>query len=337
MKKLLTKILGLALVAALGLTFVGSNVVRAEEGEGEEETSIGTSISITPVSNVITLSAASTYDYSFKVTNGGDSDMRFEVYSAPYSYTYAEDEDEYKLGFSRENNYTQITRWISFKDNNGNYVEKPVYTAGPGATVEVFYRITTPESIPAGGQYAVIFAHTLSSSTSGSGIRTEASPGLIVYGRATGETIKTTEITNLQINNSLERNKGANTETVNHINAKAKVKNTGNVDFTAIGLMKVQGILGNSYYETPGEHSAISVIPDSELTVSDEWKETPWFGFFKVTWTVIAAGQTETIEKVVFIIPITLILIVIILLTALAFWIIMRIRRRKERRSKYMI
>ena len=336
MKKILTKVLGLAALVALGLTFGQSGVYAEEETTGVDTS--GTSISITPVSNVISLSANSTYDYTFKVTNGGDSDMRFEVYAAPYSYTYVEDENEYKLGFSKENSYTQITRWISFKNVDGNFVERPIFTAGPGETVEVAYRITTPADMPGGGQYAVLFAHTLSTTTGGSGIKTEASPGLVVYGRASGETRKKATISDLKIEKEYTRTKGGKDESVKHINASAKIKNEGNVDFSALGTLKVESIFGfGGSYETETGDAAISIIPETELTLTDEWKDTPWFGFFKVTWTVMAAGQTETIESVVVLIPATVIIIAIVVLTALAFWIIILVRKRKAHRSKYIV
>lgn len=335
MKKIITKVLGLALLAVLGLSFGQVGVYAEEESTGVEAS--GTSISITPVSNVVSLTANSTYDYTFKVTNGGSESMRFEVYAAPYSYTFIEDQNEYALGFSRENAYTQIVRWISFKNADGNFVERPVFTAAPGETVEVAYRITTPADIPSGGQYAVLFAHTLSSSTGGSGIKTEASPGLVLYGRSSGETRKAAEISNLDVVKQYDKKKGASVETVKNIRGTAKIKNTGNVDFSAFGVLKVESIFGfGGSYETESGAAAISVIPESELELSEEWKETPWFGFFKVTWTVSAIGKTEVIERFIAIVPPTVIIIAIIVLTALALCIIIKVRKRKANRSKYI-
>ncbi len=335
MKKLSIKVLGLALLAVLGLGH--ATAVRAE-GEDTSIDMSGTSISITPVSNIISLEANSTYDYTFKVTNGGDADMRFEVYAAPYSYTFVEEEAEYRLGFNKENSFTQIVRWLSFKNTDGVFVERPTFVAGPSETVEVAYRVTTPADIPGGGQYAVIFAHTISSNTSGSGIKTEASPGLVLYGRSAGETKKQSEISGLEINQEYTKKKGGTEENIKHINASAKIKNTGNVDFTAIGTLKVESIFGfGGSYETESGEAAISVIPESELTLTEEWKDTPWLGIFKVTWTVMAAGKTETTERVVVILPISVIIIAILVLTALALCIIIRIRKRKAHRSKYLV
>lgn len=333
MKSFIKKFAVFALVAMAGI-FVGNGYIYADE---ESSNSIATSISISPVSKILQLKPNSVYEDKFTITNNGNSPMTFEVYAAPYSYTYSETDDAYQLGFNRESTYTQITRWITFKDASSNYTEKATLTAEPNSSVTIEYKISTPEDIPAGGQYAVLFAHTVSDTASDTtGIRTEASPGLVVYGRAEGETVIASETSNLQINQTI---KIEGTEK-NLINASAKVKNTGNVDFMATGLLKVSGIFGNVYYESTGESSGarVSVIPDTELEVSDVWNETPFFGMFNVEWTVYANGEaSETITKFVVIMPAVVIIVMILLLTIVIVWIIIVLRKRKERRSKFMV
>ncbi len=324
-------------MAGFGLVLPNYTYADEEEAKTTEETEEktgGTSISITPVSNVLSIASSSEYNSKFTVNNDGSEQMKIEVYAAPYSYIHSEEDDTYKLGFNNENNFTQISRWITFKDNDGNYVKKANYTIEPDNSVEINYRINTPDNIPAGGQYAVIFAHTLTSSVSASGIRTEASPGLVVYGRSTEGAVDTSsEISDLKIEQSITEN-GI---TRNNFYASAKVKNNGNVDFNAIGKMKVDSIIGFSSYETPDNRGRISVIPESELVVSDEWEESPSFGIYKVTWTVTASESTETIEKVVFLIPPLAIILTIIVLTFIVIWIIMASRKRKERRSRLAV
>ncbi len=330
------KISWLVLALLLGSVFCVPASVVAEEAEdtaGDEAEEAATSISISPVSKVLQLEPDKVYEDSFKITNNGSSALNFEVYASPYSYTFSEEEDEYRLGFSHENNYTQITRWITFKDTDGNYVTNPRFTAEPESSVEITYKISTPSSIPAGGQYAVLFAHTISEQTEASGIRTEASPGLIVYGRASGETIITGEISGLGINKTLK----TETETKNVINASAKVKNTGNVDFMASGQLKVTGIFGRVYYETPANRGRVSIIPEAELTVSDTWDDTPYFGLFNVTWTVMAAGQEEPMSQMVLLLPAPVIVVMILLLTIIVIWIIIMVRKRRERRSRFLV
>lgn len=332
MKKSLLKISLAAVVFLFGSIFCQNFKAMAEEGETKKA---ATSISISPVSKILQLEQNASYENTFTVANNSDSEMRFEVYAAPYSYIFDETQNIYKLGFNQENNYTQIVRWITFKNTDGDFVEKAEFTAEPNSTVEVTYRVDVPSSLPDGGQYAVLFAHTLSNTTNANGIRTEASPGLVVYGRSiNGKTILEGEISDLQINQTLKKDN----DIKNIINASAKVKNNGNVDFMAAGVLKVSGIFGQVYYETPETGGRISIIPEAELTVSDQWDETPYFGFFNVSWTVSAAsGDPETISQTILLLPPPILIGMILLLTIIIVWIIIMVRKRKERRSRFMV
>ena len=169
MKKNLSKVLLFALALVFGASLNLTRPVNAEEADetteaqtteaADDSAKVGTSISLTPVSKVLQISSESEYKDTFKVTNEGNEVMEIEVYSAPYSYVYSETEDAYKLGFSNENSFTQIARWITFKDNDGNYVKNPQFTIEPNGSLEIKYKISTPSNIPAGGQYAVIFGN----------------------------------------------------------------------------------------------------------------------------------------------------------------------------------
>ena len=344
MKKRIGNLLTAILLALLvGLNFSPVLNVSAE-GEGEETPGVGTSISLTPVSKILQISSEKTYDDTFSVNNDGADPIKIEVYAAPYSYVYSNEEDLYKLGFTNENNYTQISRWITFKDNNGNYTAKPVFQIEPGKSIDISFRITTPSNIPSGGQYAVIFAHTLSSANSGSGIRTEASPGMIVYGRSTeGESTVSAEFSDLKIS-----------EEEGKVTGSVKVKNDGNVDFNAKGVLRVEPIIGFSSYGTDKEDGSvhsdsdsgtkterpetrISVIPETELALTHTWENTPSFGIYKATFTVSVGEKTETVEKIIVRMPLFVIVIIIILLTFLTIWIILMVRKRKERRSRLAV
>ncbi|MBR2754154.1 hypothetical protein IKD82_03290 [Candidatus Saccharibacteria bacterium] len=338
MKKLTWGMVAFLVLLLLGINCFGLSTGTYAEEEGEttsENTSnAGTSISLTPVTKILQIASNSVYEDKLTVNNDGDSDMKIEVYAAPYSYVYSESEDIYKLGFNNDNNFTQIVRWISFDDTSGNWVKKANYTIAPKQSIDVKYRIATPDSIPGGGQYAVIFAHTLTSSSSGGGIRTEASPGMVVYGRSVeGETIVKSSISDLKV----ELGVSDGTTVRNSFYASAKVKNEGNVDFNAIGNMTIKNIFGSVVYETPVTSGRVSIIPETELIVSDEWKEPPFFGLYNVTWTVTVGDNTETISKMIFVNMPLFLIVSIILLTIIIIWIIMGSRRRKERKSRLAV
>lgn len=332
MKKTSFRILALTLILALGVSFCLAAPSFAEEEKTESVA--GTNISLSPVSKVLSLASSSKYDDSFEIKNQGDNNMDVEVHASPYSYVYSSDDDAYKLGFNTENNYTQIARWISFRDANGKWSDNPIFSIPAKSSLNVEYRITTPDNIPAGGQYAVIFAHTLTGVVAENGIKTEASPGLVVYGRSTeGEATIVPEISDIKF----ERRTDEKTGKTNDFRAMAKVKNNGNVDFNASGKLKVDAIIGSGGYETETGRASISIIPETELIVSDEWEDAPSFGIYRASWTVTAGDKTETIEKIIFVNPLPIIIIAIILLTILIVVLIIVIRKRKERRSRLVV
>lgn len=334
MKKTIYKLLSITLVLALGVGFFSTLPVWADDSE-ENGGGLGTSISLSPVSRVLEISSSSTYDDTFEVKNNGTKDLEFEVYAAPYAYVYSEEEDVYKLGFGTENNYTQLARWVTFKDQGGSWVPKATYKIAPGTSFNVAYRVTTPENTPAGGQYSVIFAHSLSGETTASGIKTEASPGMVFYARSLeGEIIISPEISDMKIERKVnEQSKKEN------FYASAKIKNNGNIDFTAVGKLKVEPIIGSGSYETDSSKMSamISIIPETELGVSDEWEDSPSFGIYKATWTVTAGEETQTIEKIIFVNPVPFIIFSIILLTIIIVLVIIGVRKRKERRARLAV
>jgi len=335
--------LGALAIIMIGSLFRLSAPVFAEESTGDStdiDMSAATSISITPVSKVLTFEPNTVYEDSFKVTNNGTSPMTFEVYASPYSFTTSADSDTYSLNFNTQTSFTQIARWVTFQDEYGNWVETTEFTADGGEAIIITYRISTPDSVPNGGQYAVLFAHTISEELTTSGIRTEASPGIIVYGRSTtGETIRTAELSDLNIYKKVTTSQNDGT-TAKRIGATAHVKNTGNIDFTASGRLQIKNIFGdNVVYTTADNTATISIIPsDSEegtiMTISDEWKDTPSMGIFYATWVVTAINETKEISKLIIIMPIYMIIIMLIILTGIVFGIIILIKKRKERRSR---
>lgn len=333
-----------AVMACLGLSYNITNVHAEDTGEpdasaDQQVVMYGAGISISPISKIVQLASSSTYEDSFNVTNDSDRPVNFEVYVSPYSYMYSEESDSYTLGFSNENNYTQLTRWTKIMDASGNYVRNPHFSIDGHGKMEIHYRISTPDNMPAGGQYAVIFVHTLADEGGGNNIiKTEASPGMIIYGRGEGESIISAEISDLSLSRDITRtNEEGKQVTDGHINASAKVKNTGNIDFNATATLKVESVFGGGYYETPENKARTSVIPESEMILTDEWENTPWFGLYRTTWTVTAAGETQTISQMIFINPVPFIIITLILLTIIIVWITIMLRKRKERRARLSV
>jgi hypothetical protein len=274
------------------------------------------------------------------VTNDSEQVTTVSVYPKPYSYVYSEQDDDYKLGFSHENTYTQISRWITIQDASGNYVAEATYELQPHENKSIAYKITTPDGIPAGGQYAVIFVQTVSKKTETSGINTEASAGMVIYGHSTeGETITSASFRDLSIERGVVTGMDENGKKIMRDNfyGTAKVKNEGNTDFYARGVLKATPIIGFSSYETPGNEGTVSIIPESERIVADEWEDRPDFGIYNITWTVTAADKTESISRVVLLISPLSGFLIILCLTLIIVGIIIFIKKRKERRSRLAV
>ena len=332
--KLIVCLLMMLLVGVVAPLGVHAEDEDGAEENAEQQTKGGTSISLMPVSKVLQISPDSEYEDTMTVNNDGDEEIEIEVFAAPYAYIYSEEEQMYKLGFNVETNFTQITRWITFKSADGEWKEKTVFKIPAQEKLEVKYRISTPSKVPAGGQYAVIFAHTLTGVVSASGIRTEASPGMVLFGRSTEGTVETVATIS-----DMKAEYGVHGDDLqkSHFYGSAKVKNDGNIDFNGVGTLKVDPIIGFSSYETPSNQGRVSVIPEAELEVSDKWEDSPAFGLYKVTWTVKAGEETETIESLVFVNPIIAIILLIIVLTIITMWTIIIVRRRKARSSRLAV
>ena len=340
-------------IAILSIGIVG--LARADEQSDDAASDDQISISISPVTETFQIQSNKVYDGTMNVTNAGKIPFDFIVFSAPYSFSLSETTNDYSPNYTAENNYTQIARWVTVKDQAGNFVSAmksddestlPTFTAAPGETIAIEYHINTPDNIPAGGQYAALFAQTIPPKTETSGISAAASLGMKIFGRSEeGEAIQSADITDMKISKTFEtetdiEQNGQSVKqnvTIDRINGSGKVKNTGNLDFSARGVLKVTNIFGEIYYETPDNKAQVSIIPDSELPLSDAWEETPNFGLFRATWTITAGDSTESVEMVVFLVPPFVIVLAIIVLTILIIWIILMVRRRKERRSRFSV
>lgn len=323
MKKIF-KVLSVAVLAA---------VIFSAPVSADSCTEGNTGLSISPVNKTLTLEGGKTYDEdTFVVKNVGTEEASFRVYASPYS---AADEN-YNMNFSSETNYTQISRWISFKDANGNFVNETTFTVPACSEQEIAYKVTTPDSIPNGGQYAVIFAEGINNSSDG-GIKAISRVGLLVYGRASGTTINTAEISNLSILKNADESlssKDGKKITKAVIHATATVKATGNVDVNAQSTLTVKNLFGGELYKNTANNS---VLPESTRKIVDVWEDTPYFGLFWVTYTVTAAGVPQEITNLVFLLPLPILVGILVLIAIIVIWIVTMVKKNRARKSRYMV
>ena len=287
-------------------------------------------LQISPVASRITLNPGDELTYTLNVDNIGAKKFSFRVYASPYTIA----NEAYEVNFETETNRTQITRWISFnqnldakKDSEKKWVEEAKFDVEPGKRREIEYKISVPDDLPSGGQYATIFAESIPEEEAPStGVRAVSRVGMILYGNTSGETEEKAELKNLNVKSFLTGGK---------ISAEVDIDNKGNTDFNATIKMTIDKLIGGTVAEID---SPYPIIPDSPTRHAVlEWEDTPVFGVFKVKTVVNALDQTLEDEKIVLVLPIYIIVIMLVLLTIIIAWLIILIRKRRAQKSRLIV
>ena len=321
-KNILRSIVAAAFLAVS--TFLPTATVFAED----EKPAIW--LQVSPVANRVVLNPGDELTYKMEVDNIGSKKFKFRVYATPYTIA----NEAYEVNFSTETNRTQVSRWITFnqninaqKDSEKDWKEEVIFELDPDGRQEVEYKISVPQDIPDGGQYATIFAESIPEDEAAStGVRTISRVGMILYGGTTGETVEKATISNLNVKSFLTEGK---------ITAEVDIANEGNTDFNARVSMKIDKFIGGTVAELENPYP---VIPDSPTRHAVlEWEDTPMFGIFRVHTTVTALDQIVEEDKIVLVLPVYIIVIMLVLLTIIVAWLIMLIRKRRSQKSRLIV
>ena len=319
------------LIGAIAAAFVAvASVIAPVANVFAEDEKPAVWLQISPVAKRFKLDPKAELTDKISVDNIGSKKFKFRVYATPYTIA----NEAYEVNFEAETNRTQISRWISFnqndsakKDSEKVWKNEVTFELEPNERQEIEYKISVPKDIPAGGQYATIFAESIpEENMAATGVRTVSRVGMILYGSTSGETVETAEIKNFTMKTFLTSGK---------ITAEADIANTGNTDFSANITMTIDKIIGGNVAEIT---SPYSIIPDSPTRHAVlEWNDTPMFGIFKVKTVVNAVDQHIEEEKIVIVLPIFIIIIMLVLLTIIIAWLIILIRKRHAQKSRLIV
>jgi hypothetical protein len=268
-------------------------------------------IHITPVETNLSLAPGQVYDGTFQVGNTGDEPLDFYVAANRF---YVKDVT-YETTFDEQSAFTQVAEWITFDETSFHGLE-------PGGRQEIAYHITVPKDAPGGGQYAVLFAVVSDETTNESiSVRTNVRAGMKIYAKISGATRAAGQVES--VDQSKFFGQGP-------IKSTARVKNTGNVDFTSTHQYIVKSLFGDR--EIFNGSATVRVMPDTVREAAMEWKETPIFGIFRVENKVSFLGQTQySQEKTVIVAPWWLIVIAgaaLFLVLGLIFLAVLRLVKR---------
>lgn len=331
MRKLFTGLLaGLFLLAGV---VVPGGLVYADE---EEKPTSRSALEITPSGARLTLQAGEQLEgkadncprgddgCSITVKNIGTDAVKFHIYTSPYVVSG----EENNLSFDEKDSttYTQLSRWISVQNADGEFVKEAEFRAEPGESRTIQYRIDVPESIPGGSQYAVIWAQIVNEGES-TGIETVGQIGAVLTGRSTEDSIETAIISDYDFTKFTFNGP---------LHAQVTVENTGNTDFAIKYYYTAKTIFGK---EISGlsKSDFVAAYPDTTYHINFDLEDTPLMGIFQVEWKVVAADQEEVHTAVVMVMPVIVIIVVILLLTVVIVWIIILSRKRKERKARKLV
>lgn len=270
-------------------------------------------IQITPAKVELDLEPGKVTTMKFKVQNTGAKEFEYQVFASPYSVS----NEKYEQDFSAENKYTYLAKWIKFSEESGKIA--------PDGEEEITVTVEVPKDVPAGGQYAAIFARMIEpeSENDTTGITALKQVGMLIYStNVDGNTRETGNIVEAKVPSFMF---------APPIKATSVVENTGNVHADATYIMQVYPLFGDEEVYTNEENpEKRTILPETRRLNTLTWDGAPQLGIFKVKQTVKFLDEVKEIEKVVFICPIWFLLIILVLIFLAVFWIVSRTRGRKE-------
>lgn len=275
------------------LLFVGCEVVGVSTASAQAQT--GESITLSPVSNKTVIDAGKTVEGKLTIVNDGSETYDFLLYARPYSIV----DNEYdKPNFTNVTNTTDVYKWLSFPQTK--------YTIAAGATVTANYSMRVPKDAAPGGHYGVIFAETQpkSEQPEGSMILRKKRVGSILYVTVNGE---------YKLSG---KDAGASIplwQSSPPLQTTVSTENDGNTDFATATRLVVKDVFGNTKYDVKKQ---FQVLPDTTRTMTLEWAQASWFGFYKVETYQEFLGKSVKHEGYVLMMPrfIPLIFVVVILI-----------------------
>lgn len=276
---------------------------------------------VTPMSKRIELNAGDVYEGDIIVANPANAkeDFYYKVGVSAYNVVG----EEYSADFLTETERSQIVDWIT--------IDNPTGMLHPNESVKVHYKVTVPETAPAGGQYAafMISSNAEASPDNNIAINNIFEMASILYAKIEGDTIREGEILGSSI-------PGFVTEMP--VVASATFKNDGNVHEVARIALEVRNVLSPGIiYPGPGETGAIEeiIMPGTTRYVTRNIDNVSSLGVYEITQTINYMGESEVLHKVVVSCPIWFMVLVLITVASIIASIVSMAKKRRARKQVF--
>lgn len=276
-------------------------------------------MSVNPSEQELTLTPGKRKNSSITVYNNGKMAFDFEVSVSPYSTG----SERYEPDFVSNTSYTKLSNWIAFPETH--------FHVEPNHAATVDFNVAVPEDVPASGQYAAIIVRITNTESDTSSVQMVSQIAALVYGHVRGGELR--EEGEMISNDLPAFILGGD------FRITSTFKNQGNIDYRVRQNLEIVDFFTGQTVISPNSDSKSDtslgatewiILPDTTRVVSTTWYDAPQLGLFRVKQTLSYLGQEQTFEKVVFLCPIWLLVLVAILVGLLVAWLIMRIRDHKQ-------
>lgn len=310
---LLTLVAALATMAGMAL---GQNTASAVD--------TNLMLTVSPMEQKMTLYPGETSTGAVRVSNQASATetLYYKVSVAPFTRSGKKYDpvvgDEIEGG-----EYNDITNWVTLSSESG--------ALAPNEYNEITYTVNVPENVRGGGQYfAIVVTRTSgpnANEESGTASLTEVVQiASTVYAMVSGSS--------LQLSGAIRDNNIQSFFLTPPITASFTAENTGNTHMEINYYMQVFPLFSDEeIYTNEEEPEYAIVLPGTTRYVSQEWKDTPLIGAFKVRQTVMYGSgddNTSTTEKMVIVCPLWLLFIIIFAIAAIIIYFVMRSKGRKK-------
>lgn len=250
-----------------------------------------TEMTLSPAKVTPQLKKGQVYNGEFSLHNTGEVDFKAKVYTSQYEAT----NDGYKLNSSSDRSL--LHKWIKFEQ------EQFEIKAGQSAVVK--YSIHTPNDLPDGGQYGLIFAETINDKDSQSSeVTTTSRLGMLIFASTDGQNRYEGQLHSPQI-------------PFLNIGPKAtfsfKVKNSGNTHFDTNGEISITDMFDNQKFGLI--KNSVTSLPNTDKKFEFEWDRAPLIALMKVKLKGQALdNKIDETRTVLFISPIFFITVIVIII-----------------------
>lgn len=301
--------LPLAMVTIVGAMALSSGVVNAENTDEMSSGLITVSPSVTKLGD---LEPGKTYDSTLSIRNDSDETKTFRL--ALNTFWAQNDKYDLQWGLS-ESQYGKIVDWT-------NIDTEQTYQVAPHETYQLDYTITVPEDQAGGAQRLMISVElNRPKDDSSNFVETITYINALAYATVDGEINPQAKIVSQDIQTFSFDNK---------IKTSSTLENTGNIDLDVKYHLQITNpFTGEIDYEV---NDTKTLMAETTRIYEQVWQNVPFIGVFNVKQEIELMGETKVLEKITFICPLWLVIIVAIIIALIIISVIIKHKERKKNR-----